>query len=236
MSDRGPNLEGTLADLPLPELLTLLTSTDKSGIIEVRGATEGMIVLDRGQITVAESDAGPTLRQAIINVGLVTPDDWEKADDAALRGTPLVETFLDMGVDEEQLRQVLYDQTVASVFEVLLPSEDLFGFFDGAVHPIGGRFRYPAEKVLADAGRRVEVWKAVAEAVPSTALVMQPTRVAPEPEVTLLAEQWQVLARLDGRATIADVIRTLGMSAFDVCCVLRDLLDAKLVEVTDDPR
>ncbi len=234
MSARGPNLEGTLADLPLPELLALLTSTNKSGTIEVQGSTAGIIVLDQGQVTVAESDAGPTIRQALINSGLITPDDWEKADDAALRGTPLVDTFADMGIDSTALQTLLYDQTVGAVFELMLPSSDAFGFFDGASHPVGNRYRYPVDQVIADAEQRVEVWKAIAEAVPSTALVMRPRRTAPEPEIILLAEQWQVLALLDGRAPIADVIRNLGMSAFDVCSVLRDLLEAELVEIVDE--
>ena len=54
--------------------------------------------------------------------------------------------------------------------------------------------------------------------------------------MTVTAPEWHVLAALDGRRTVAEVVRSLGMSAFDVCAVLHRLIVGGAVEVLDrDP-
>ncbi len=49
-------------------------------------------------------------------------------------------------------------------------------------------------------------------------------------QLTITADEWHVLSRVDGRATIADIIRELGMSVFAVCAVLHRLLQTGAVE------
>ena len=52
------------------------------------------------------------------------------------------------------------------------------------------------------------------------------------PTITIAAEDWRILALVDGRSSVADIIGSLGMSAFAVCGVLHRLMTAGAVEAT----
>ena len=60
-------------------------------------------------------------------------------------------------------------------------------------------------------------------------------RLAPEAPVAVVnvpADDWRVLALVDGHRTIAGIIESLGMSAFAVCGVVHRLILSGLVEPT----
>jgi hypothetical protein len=230
MATRDPALQGTVGDLPLADLLQLLAGTGQTGILELTGETPGLVAFHEGSVTLAISAMGPTLQQVFIGSGLTTAEQWEELTAAADGGTPLSTSLLASGVDEERLRAVLYDHTVGAVFELMLPSEDAFAFVAGEHHPIGTAFPFPVDELLEDAGQRVEAWKVIADAIPSTSIRMRLARDIPRAKLTVSADEWHVLSRVDGRATIADIIRELGMSAFAVCAVLHRLLQAGAVE------
>ena len=185
-------------------------------------------------VTLAISAMGPTLQQVFIGSGLTTAEQWDELTAAADAGTPLTTSLLASGVDEERLRAVLYDHTVGAVFELMLPSEDSFTFVAGQTHPIGTTFPFPVDEVLEDAGQRVEAWKVIAVAIPSTSMRMRLAHELPRGKLTVSADEWHVLSRVDGRASIAEIIRELGMSAFAVCAVLHRLLQAGAVEPAPD--
>jgi len=234
VTTRGPALEGTLDDLALGDLLELLAATRKSGTLEFFGRNPGVIAFHEGDVTAAVSDMGPTLQQVFIGSGLTDAAGWEEALARTEQGIPLTDSVIDAGAEPERVQAVLYEQTVAAVFELLLPSDDRFVFTADEPHEIGHRFRFPVTPLLAEAARRIDAWRVIAEAIPSTALVMRLTRTLPGPQVTITADEWHVLSRVDGRATIADIIRTLGMSAFAVCGVLHRLREAGVVEPVED--
>jgi hypothetical protein len=229
MTDHGADLTGTLDEFPLQDLLQLLAIGRKSGVVRFNGASPGILAVHDGALTIAMSDTGPTLKQVFIGSGVTTADGWDRAMRSAETGTPLVASFLDQGADDELMEQVLLEQTTGAMFELLLPSGDRFEFREGEEHPVGSRHRFPHEPVLDEANRRVDAWKIIADAIPSTAAVMALAPAIPGDEITISADEWHVLARVDGHATVADIIRELGMSAFAVCGVLHRLLGRDVV-------
>jgi hypothetical protein len=223
-------LRGTVDELSVPDLLRLLEGTRQTGLLELTGANPGLVALHEGQITLALSAMGPTLQQVFIGSGLTTSDLWDELSARAEGGRSLTDALVAEGADEDRLRSVLYDHTVGSIFELMLPSTDEFAFLADEAHPIGTRFTFTVDEVLADAGQRVDAWKVIAEAIPSISVQMRLTRVLPRQQLTITADEWHVLSRVDGRATIADIIRELGMSAFAVCAVLHRLQQTGIVE------
>jgi hypothetical protein len=223
-------LEGTLHDLSFIELIGFMETGRRTGVIELSGASPGVVALHEGQLTLALSETGPTLQQVFIGSGLTTPDGWWEATASAQSGGSLTAAVIDAGADPDHVRKVLREQTVGAVFELLLPSKDHFVFAPDVPHPVGTRFSFDPGEVLAEAERRVAAWKRIAESIPSTALVMRPVRHLPGASVTIDEADWTVLALLDGHRSIADIISELGMSPFAVCNVLHGLRTADLVE------
>jgi hypothetical protein len=87
--------------------------------------------------------------------------------------------------------------------------------------------------LLMEAARRSDEWKILSKKILSTDAV--PRLVASERlagPITLTPQEWVVITRCDGRATIEEIARALKKSSFDVAKTLFGLVTATLVEVT----
>jgi hypothetical protein len=228
---------GTLADLPLPELLRTLARAHASGIVHIGGSFASEVCLADGDVYLATSANGPSLRQEVVGAGLVPASSWDAAEQVARsEETGLADALVRVGgVDAASLRHLVYEHSVTTAFELMVPSDDPFRFSPDRVHPFGASFRFKAEQILRDAGRRVDAWRAIAEVIPSTAIVLRVAAHLPieADSVTITGTEWQVLAALDGQRTVTDIIRSLGMSAFTVCSALHRLVTAGAIEVSN---
>jgi hypothetical protein len=223
-------LSGSLRDLPVADLLSLLADTGQTGIVELRGAVPGFIALDHGWLTLASAGEGLSLQQVIVGSGIASVDGFQQAHLSSRRGVPLVDALIRRGARGERLEAVLREQIVGALFEFVLPSDTQFVFLPDLVHPIGNRFRFHPGELVTEAARRIAAWRMIADAIPSTAMVMRLCFEAPEEVVSIPADDWRVLAWVDGHRSIAELIRSLGMSAFAVCAVLHRFLVAGIVE------
>jgi hypothetical protein len=230
-------IEGTLTDLPLPDLLRTLARQEASGMLHVGGSSAAQVCLAAGDVYLATSSTGPSLRQEVVGAGLVSSSAWDAAEQvASVDGSAQADALVKVsGVDAASLRHLVYEHTVTAAFELMVPSTDPFRFVPGQQHPFGSPYRFKVEQVLRDAGRRVEAWRTIAEAIPSTAVVMRIASTLPieADSVTVSGTEWQVLAALDGRRTVAEIIRSLGMSAFTVCSALHRMLTAGAIEIDE---
>jgi len=225
-------LSGSLQDLPLRELLDLLAAGGRTGAIELDGAAPGLVVLVEGRISLALTDDGPTLQQVVLGSGLTTADGWDRAEHEARAGASLADALVAEGADPGELEAALREQAISALFEFVLPSETRFAFVPDAQHPLGNRFTFPAPDLIEEASRRIDAWRVIADAIPSTAMVMRLAPEAPNAIVNVPADDWRVLALVDGHRSIAGIIEALGMSAFAVCGVVHRLMVSGLVEST----
>jgi hypothetical protein len=90
--------------------------------------------------------------------------------------------------------------------------------------------------LLIEAARRSDEWKILSKKIPSTDSV--PRLVASDRlagPITLTPQEWIVVTRCDGRASIDEIARSLRKSSFDVAKTLFGLVTAALVEVVRAP-
>ncbi len=116
-------------------------------------------------------------------------------------------------------------------FEMLEAERGSFEFHAGkpSTLPVGERFK--TDEVLAQARRRLDEWHELQELIPS--LDLQPRLVLDlsRTEVTLDRERWRMLTTIDGRRNLRAIGRALNLSDFDVCRVLRTLLEDGIVQL-----
>ena len=233
ISPTGSPLTGTLREVPFSSVLQTVAQECRRGILQITGELAGVICFEAGQIYLATSNSGPSLRQLVVGSGVADDDAWQRAVAATAEGRTLVDSLVDeSGVDEARLQSVLYEHTVTTVFELLVPSDDEFTFVAEGTHQVGARFRFSVDAVLRDAGERLESFRHIAAALPSTSMVLRMTPTLPENrgDITLTPMQWQVLAAVDGKRTIAEVIAMTGRSAFAVFPALHHLLETGALE------
>ena len=125
----------------------------------------------------------------------------------------------------------VHDRIVDTLFELMVTGES-FEFCRGETAEAGDE-SYAVADVVAEATARVEQWRAIATTIPSTGAVL---RLAPHlpgrrTKCTLTAQEWEVAAQLDGRRSVADVMRALGRNSFDVMATMHHFVDTGLAEV-----
>lgn len=240
MTDRVAGLEGGLDELALTDVLGLLQRTGRSGVLHLEGEQHGVVVVGDGVLHLATTDAGPGLRRVLVAAGLVDDVGWRTAADAARPGSPAgaaVAALVDAGVDAGRLRAVLYEHTVSTLFELLLPSRDRFRFVPGEEHAFAVRPGFPVDDCLADARRRLDHWREIAAVIPSTATVLRrrPTLPVGTTEVTLTATEWEVLGLLDGHRDVTTLVHATGQGALALSALLHRLVVDGLAEVVEVP-
>jgi hypothetical protein len=133
-----------------------------------------------------------------------------------------------------------HERIVDTLFELMVTGESFEfrqGEYDSPADAIDvDADAFPVADLVAAAEARVEHWREIAATLPSTAAVV---RLAPQlpnrrSKVTITAEDWEVLALLDGRAAIGDVMRACGRSAFEVMATVHRLVDTGLAELVDE--
>jgi hypothetical protein len=224
------DLEGTLADFPLAPLLRFVAASGRTGSLTVAYDPPVGLWFDAGALALAAPLDEPIVRDRLVDTGLIRHGGWERARDLAAAGHTGFVTALceEGGADPQLLSEALYDLTVETCFELLLPSRAPFWFSAAASHPLMGGQRFDAAAVVADAEARLASWRKIAATVPSTTSV---PRLATELPlgvngVSITREEWAVLAAVDGEASVAAIISRTGLTAFGVCGVLDRLARA----------
>ncbi|HVQ18752.1 MAG TPA: DUF4388 domain-containing protein [Actinomycetes bacterium] len=230
-------LEGSLDAFSLPDVFQLLSLTKKSGGLHLaNGQSSGVVYFAGGAVTGACSDAS---RQALARrlVGLGA------CDDAVLRRAVERATAEDVGVARalaeagavppERLQQLALEQTVDAVFDLLRWPEGDFSFGVDEANPDDVGLVVPAEQVVAEATRRSDTWDAVSRIIPSPDVVLtMPVVVTETPGVS--ADEWALLALIDGHRSVGELVDVSGAGQFAVVSTLAALVQRGLLLLTDE--
>ncbi|HSL57311.1 MAG TPA: DUF4388 domain-containing protein [Acidimicrobiales bacterium] len=236
MTSPAAGIEGALDDLGLADLLGLLERTGRAGVLHIEGDQHAVVVIGPGTVHLATTDTGPGLRRAVIGAGLADEATWQEAvartGPGAAPGAGL-DALVERGVDRGRLRAVIYEHSVSTLFELLLPSRDDFRFVPGEQHPFAVEPGYPLAECLDDARRRLERWRDIAATIPSTATVLRRTATLPVgvASVTIAPMEWEVLGLLDGHRDVATLVHVTGMGALALSALLHRLVTDGLAEV-----
>jgi hypothetical protein len=231
-------LEGSLDAFSLPDVFQLLSFTKKTGGLHLSSdGCAGVVYFTVGQITGASADTSrQPLARRLIGSGAV--------DDAALRAAVerassdeevgVVKALLEANaVDAELLRQAVSDQSVDAVFDLLQWQIGEFAFVMDEVNPDDVGVAVQTESVVADADARRVSWEAVSQVVPShTAILSMPVVLADDPEIT--RDEWALLALIDGRRTVDDLVDLTGCGRHAVVSTLAGLVGRSLLDVRED--
>jgi hypothetical protein len=87
---------------------------------------------------------------------------------------------------------------------------------------------YGAAKNVGEARRRLETWAAVADIVPSPQTVLSLV-TSPADDPRLSRDEWALLALVDGRRTVGEIVALCGRGDFAVVSALADLVGRGLL-------
>jgi hypothetical protein len=229
--------EGTLDAFSLPDIFQLLSFTRKTGTLHVRrdGGHGTVHVLD-GEVTGARGDvARQALGRRLVGSGLVADDALALAVEqlAEEPGAGLGRVLADLGsLPDGAARELAAEQAVDGVFDLLRWVEGEYSFIIGELDPDDLGVRLPVEQVVGEGRRRLDVWAGLTSTVPAADAVVSLAPVPGEPPV-LTVDEWQLLALVDGRRTVADLVDLSGRGDFAIVGALAALVDRGLLLVRE---
>jgi DNA-binding response OmpR family regulator len=190
--------------------------------------------------TNGESKAGPpTLRQAVAPLEeLAAPSSGpftRREESTGMRNVRLLgDLLVDSGrVTREQLREALARQSSELIYEVLRWEKGRFEFRREPPPPLAesAQLGLPVASVVMEGFRRVDEWRVVEAGLGNFDAVLQPDPVAIEAlgEERLARAERTVLDHVDGEHTVREIVAASHMSSFDVCKILFQLIEARLV-------
>lgn len=231
----GPvELSGTFDTFELTELFELFTATRKTGVLTFSEPVAATLWITDGSISYGTSPGTPGVRELLDRQGIATTEQFDGAVAATSASQHLHETLCDLfEVDRDRVAAVAREQVITTAFEIVAVGAEAFEFRSGQCDPLGAVIAIGHDEVFTEAERRRDEWRRIAELIPSTGIVAALSPELPDGRdgITITADEWQILAQLDGRRSAADVIGVLGQSAFEVCGVLYDLLDRGTITV-----
>jgi tetratricopeptide (TPR) repeat protein len=236
-------IEGPLAELSIQDVLQLLDLAHKTGVLTVRSERfndEAIVHFTRGAIVFAvRRRSTRRLGQLLIRSGKLTQRELDSALEAQRRDPSLrlAEILLEMGsVGEEELERQLRFQMEETIYEIMPWDEGYFKFEERselAEQRLLARVR--VESLLMEGARRIDEWTRLESKVPGPEAV--PVLAAGnEREATpldLRADEWEVLAEIDGERDIRQIAADLGRSAFDIAKVVYGLISTGVLEISE---
>lgn len=230
-------LEGSLDAFSLPDIFSLLSMTKKTGGLHLRrDGAHGVVWFTTGALTGGASDVTrQSLARRVVGAGVVDDDALEAAiDRAAEDDLGVVRALQQAGsVDEGVLHELTSEHVLDTVFDLLRWAEGDFAFVIDEPNPDDIGVSRQVDDVVTEARRRLEAWGAVAATVPSPQTVLT---LAPNPadEPALSRDEWSLLALVDGRRTVGEIVALCGRGDFSVVSTLADLVTRGLLR-TDEP-
>ena len=223
------NLSGSLSEFSLAEVLSLLGMGGRTARMQVTSPDSvGTVHLVDGRISSATADSARAgLLRGVVAALSVPADDLAHA----LQSEDPVRALVESGVvDREAAQQVASEHCTEAVGEMLDWTSGEFAVWVGSQDPADIGVRLDVDELVAAARERAQEWHDLRAALPESdsVLALVPD-VAQAPVVDL--EDWAVLARVDGRRTLTEVLAAMGASPLAAGNRLVQLMGRGLVAV-----
>jgi hypothetical protein len=233
------SLSGNLKTVSFPDILQLLATGKKTGVLECKTTTrQKEVAFKDGNIIFASSvnTAEDLLGNMLLKRGKISKSDLERAIKLHQQtGRQLGTTLIDMGLfDKNEIGECLKLQIEEIVYNLFSWQEGDFIFHEGS-SPKNTPFlvELPTMSVIMEGTRRIDEWMEIQKVLPKDDVLL---RIAKSPkvnreELTISLDEFRLLSLINGERTLPDLINVSPMGEFVTCRALYRLIVNNLVEV-----
>lgn len=238
-------LEGPLHELGIHDVFQLLDLGRKTGTLRITDAPRGragVICVEHGAVVNAAVDGAPfDLGGVLLRAGRITPDEHRAAtlrrEAGDTRGLGRLLAALG-AVNLREVERQLRRHVEETVFELMDWSEGYFLFADVpcGLPPTEVPVRIPIEALLMEGARRIDEWSRMASLVPDVGVVPSfRLDLSPDAGLDLTPFEWEVLAAVDGRRSVAEVAAAVGSGQFEAARALFGLASGGVIVLARAP-
>jgi hypothetical protein len=247
-------LEGTIKDFGLPDIFQLIGLQRKTGMLTLKSEAEQVTVaFENGMVVMAESSAKrleDRLGNVLVKQGKLSKERLEEAlqtQKATLQRLGHVLTS-NNAITSRDLKEALQVQVSQIVFKVFRWRDGDYHFEPTETVDYDRENFVPmsADFILMEGIRMVDEWPIIEKKIPSFDMVFRPVvessmvELAPEggegilpagasSKIRLGSQEEMIFRRVDGTRTVQAIIDSAGLSEFDTCRILFDLLNRNLI-------
>ncbi len=232
------SFKGDLSTIGLAEVFQMISMSQKEGTLVVQdsdsrkciffGAT-GVQLLSSGR------RKGMKLGDMLVRAGKISEAQVEEAlENARIMKKLMGEVLVENGVvTQEEIQQVVREQIEEEIYDLFLWKKANFEFLEGAApdnlkdpdaHVT--KLSFDVNGLLLEAVRRADEWTIINQHIPTIdtvfVFVSEEDRTAEDAQAD--DHQKRVYRLVDGRLSLAEVVENTGVSKFEVCKVMVDLL------------
>ncbi len=234
---------GNLRTLSFGDILQLIATGKKTGVLRLfRPQGAKYIYFKGGDVVAASSDSNieeERLGQLLIRRGVLSADELDRAlKRQSANGKRLGHTLIELGLcDRSKVVDALRAQVEEMVYSVFSYPDGQFEFVDSeapdATH-------IPVElnslNVMMEGARRFDEYMEVAHSLPDgdTVLRLTPSPQLENEEITLTAEDIEVLSAINGERSINDILVSGSHGEYAASKSLHKLLQNHLLEECPD--
>jgi len=232
------SLAGNLKTVSFPDILQLLATGKKTGILEIKTATrQKEVAFKNGNIIYASSvnSSEDLLGNMLLKRGKITKSDLERAITLHKQtGRQLGTTLIDMNLfDKEEIAECLKLQIEEIVYNLFSWQEGDFIFHEG-VAPQNAPFLIELNtmNVVMEGTRRIDEWLEIQKVLPpdDVMIALAKSPKVNRDEVTISLDEFRIMALINGERTLTDLINITPMGEFVTCRAIYRLIVNNLIE------
>ena len=240
------SLRGNLKDFGISEIIQLLSLSHKTGVLTIITEEEGHIYFKNGECYFASSTKyRKPIGQRLIETGLISKSHLVEALKEQKKGSGskrLGRVLLDQGLVESESLEIFVTEQIWDAFlDILSWKEGEFAFDVGEVL-IDEDINITLEtwnKVAASVPSfenvlKSEQWGRIKQAIPSLEIVfaLKRERTGDAGGVSLAPNEWALVCLIDGKRSVAEIMRENNQDNFQIGHTLHKLLKAGLIAQT----
>ncbi|MCK4605914.1 MAG: DUF4388 domain-containing protein [candidate division Zixibacteria bacterium] len=232
------SLSGNLQTVSFPDILQLLATGKKTGVLELKTSTrQKEVAFKDGNIVFASSvnSSEDLLGATLLRRGRLSKADLERAIAMHKQtGRQLGTTLIDLNLfDKEEIVACLKLQIEEIVYNLFSWREGDFLFREGE-EPRNAPFQIELNtmNVIMEGTRRIDEWMEIQKVLPpdDVLMAMSPSPKINRQEITLSLDEYRVLSLINGERTLPELISLSPMGEFVTCRAIYKLITTKLVE------
>jgi hypothetical protein len=230
-----PSLRGSLASFRLPDVLTFLASTGKSGTLTLTsGPAEATVYFDSGAVVYAGSNQ-ETLRlgAVLLRKKRISAAQREAIDDLMkAEGGRFGQLAVKQGLlTEEQLRDFLKVQVSEILYDCFVWAGGGFAFTDDtSLPPYAVTIAVDLSNLIMEGARLIAEWEECARLLPDSTTIFHVVANPETEKITLSIDEWKILFLINGRRTLAELPHDADEDPLHVYRVVYGLFANKLIE------
>jgi hypothetical protein len=234
-----PVLQGDASAFRLPEVLTFLSTTRKSGTFTfVNGIREARLFFDNGALVYASSNQEQfRLGAILLRKKKITREQRDLIDALMQRdGGQFGQLSVQSGVmTEAELRDALKIQVSEIVYDAFVWDGGTFSFVQETSLPSHAvTISIDLANLIMEGARRIEEWEQCLTLLPDQSTVFRVVATPRDEKITLTVDEWKILFMINGQRTIAELCEDSEDDPFHVYRLLYGLRANKLIEVVGE--